>query len=201
MASLDRERYLSSTEIIDWDSPYVYSKAGSLAAGSGGDVAVTQACYLFVRDQVRHSIDHDMGPVTLSASEALRHQVGFCYAKSHLLAALLRANGIPAGLCYQRLKMSESAFCLHGLNAVFLKGHGWYRIDARGNNEQVHAEFCPPRECLAFPTSGPGEADLPEIHADPLPCVVRWASEHHDHREAVKHLPDVELVPSLTKSR
>jgi len=39
--------------------------------------------------------------VTCSASEVLREGTGICFAKSHLLAALLRAVGIPAGLCYQ----------------------------------------------------------------------------------------------------
>ncbi|MBI2949982.1 MAG: hypothetical protein HYY23_20300 [Verrucomicrobia bacterium] len=46
----------------------------------------------------------------------MEHRAGFCYAKSHLLAALLRARGIPAALCYQRLAFDAagSAFCLHG---------------------------------------------------------------------------------------
>jgi hypothetical protein len=26
----------------------------------------------------------------------------------------------------------------------FLKNHGWYRIDARGNKEGVNAQFSPP---------------------------------------------------------
>lgn len=33
---------------------------------------------------------------------------GICYAKSHLLAALLRANKIPAGFCYPRLSAYEN---------------------------------------------------------------------------------------------
>jgi transglutaminase-like putative cysteine protease len=63
--------------------------------------------------------------VTCSASEALAAGTGYCFAKSHLLAAVLRANGIPAALCYQRLALDESAeesqrrFSLHGLNAVY----------------------------------------------------------------------------------
>lgn len=69
----------------------------------------------------------------------LRHRTGFCYAKSHLLAALLRANGIAAGLCYQRLSVNGGGtpYCLHGLNAVFLKDFGWYRVDARGNKPGI----------------------------------------------------------------
>nr|WP_320193052.1 transglutaminase family protein [uncultured Desulfobacter sp.] len=65
----------------------------------------------------------------------LKYKTGYCYAKSHLLAALLRACNIPAGLCYQRLTIAnnKAPFCLHGLNAVYLQRHGWYRIDSRGN--------------------------------------------------------------------
>nr|WP_269749949.1 transglutaminase family protein [Polyangium fumosum] len=83
------------------------------------------------------------GPLTCTASEVLRHRTGFCYAKSHLLAALLRANGLPAGFCYQRLAHG-SGYCLHGFNAVELPGIGWYRIDARGNKPGIDAAFDPP---------------------------------------------------------
>jgi len=87
-----------------------------------------------------------MNPVTLKASEVLENKTGFCYAKSHLLAAFLRANRIPSGLCYQRLSVYENGppFCLHGLNAVFLPGIGWYRIDARGPWDKItlHLSIC-----------------------------------------------------------
>ncbi|MGA9085354.1 MAG: transglutaminase domain-containing protein [Methanoregula sp.] len=84
---------------------------------------------------MRHSWDYKANPVTLSASAVLERKTGYCFAKSHLLAALLRANAIPAGLCYQRLKNHADvgpAFYLHGLNAVWLEEYGWYRADARG---------------------------------------------------------------------
>jgi transglutaminase-like putative cysteine protease len=67
-----------------------------------------------------------MNPVTCKASDVLIHGTGYCYAKSHLLVALLRANGIPAGLCYQRLTIENDgpSYCLRGLNAVYLEQHG-----------------------------------------------------------------------------
>lgn len=119
-------------------------------------------------DEIRHSWDHRLNPVTCSASTVLEHGTGYCYAKSHLLAALLRANGIPAGLCHQCPGIADGRppYCLHGLNAVHLAGHGWYRIDARGNKPGIDAQFTPPVERLPFPTGLPGEADLPGIHVD-----------------------------------
>ncbi len=117
---------------------------------------------------------------------------GFCYAKSHLLAALLRANEIPAGLCYQRLTIENDSppFCLHGLNAVFLEAYGWYRVDARGNKSRVDADFCPPIEKLAFPIVSEGEADFPGIYEEPLDVVVELLEGHDSYLEVDSNLSD-----------
>ena len=64
-------------------------------------MAFTRAAFEWVRDSIGHSYDVSDPRITLSATEVLEHRVGLCYAKSHLLAALLRAEGIPTGLCYQ----------------------------------------------------------------------------------------------------
>lgn len=47
--------------------------------------------------------------VTCSASDVLQHRSGICYAKSNLLAALLRKEGIPTRFCYQRLILFEQS--------------------------------------------------------------------------------------------
>ena len=134
--------------------------------------------------------------MTCKASDVLKHGTGCCYAKSHLLAVLLRANGIPAGLCYQRLTISNDRrpFCLHGRNAVYLEDHGWYRIDARGNKKGVSAEFCPPIERLAFPIISDGEADLPEIWAKPILPVLEVLQTKSSYKEAADNLPDIQLI-------
>jgi len=189
--------YLESSDYIDWRHPEVSAKAAELAAGGGSAADVARRCFEFVRDRIRHSWDHRLNPVTCRASEVLRHGTGYCYAKSHLLAALLRANGIPAGLCYQRLSMGGSGppYSLHGLNAVWLDGHGWYRVDARGNKPGVTAEFCPPREQLAYPLLDPHEVDLPEIWAEPLPVVVTALTRHDSVERVYENLPDIEVMP------
>lgn len=192
--SMTHGRYLASSPIIDWQHPDVLAKARELSSGLDNDEEVARRCFEFVRDEILHSGDHHLDPVTLRASEVLEHRTGFCYAKSHLLAALLRANGIPAGLCYQRLSDGDG-YCLHGLNAVYLEDHGWYRVDARGNSSTVHAEFDPPREALAFPVAQEGEADLPEIWEEPVPSVVLVLSKCSSYVEVMRNLPDVELIP------
>lgn len=180
--------------MIDWGYPAVLAKAKELSAGLDGNEEIARRCFEFVRDEILHSGDHHLDPVTLRASEVLEHRTGFCYAKAHLLAALLRANGIPAGLCYQRVAAGRG-FCLNGLNAVYLEDHGWYRADARGNNEQSQAEFTPPREALALSITQKGEVDLPEVWEEPVPSVVHMLTKYTSHVEVMRNLPDIELVP------
>jgi transglutaminase-like putative cysteine protease len=166
-------KYLEPTQYIDWDTPSVLAKSRALSEGLSSPIDIAQRYFEFVRDEIKHSWDYQLNPVTCSASDVLAHGTGYCYAKSHLLAALLRANGIPAGLCYQRLTITDQPpFCLHGLNAVYLEDFGWYRLDARGNKPDINAEFCPPMEKLAFPIITDGEADLPEIWTEPLAIVL-----------------------------
>jgi transglutaminase-like putative cysteine protease len=187
--------YLRASKYIDFDDPIVSAKAAELAAGLHGDVAIAEACFKFVRDEIPHSWDHRGNPVTCKASDALKHRTGYCYAKSHLLAALLRANGIPAGFCYQRLSVGDTGapYCLHGLNAVFLEDYGWYRCDARGNKSNVDAQFTPPHEVLAFPIREPEECDLPEIWAEPLAVVTEVLERYSDVAEVHANLPDIAL--------
>jgi len=188
--------YLAADEIIDWRHPEVLAKARVLAEGAANKIDIVRRCFEFVRDRIRHSWDYRQNPVTCKASDVLRHGTGYCYAKSHLLAALLRANDIPAGLCYQRLSVGGGGppYSLHGLNAVWLEGHGWYRIDPRGNKPGVDAQFTPPVEKLAFAINERVEADLPEIWVEPLPVVVRVLTGYATVAEVAANLPDVELI-------
>ncbi len=198
--------YLQASSIIDFASPAILELAALLAEGSedisatqGRDYVIAKRCFEWVRDNIRHSWDFQSNPVTCMASSVLKHTTGYCYSKSHLLAALLRANNIPAGFCYQRLSLEDNGapYCLHGLNAVYLQDYGWYRIDARGNKDGVDAQFVPPVEQLAFPTDGKLEADFPEIWPEPLPVVVQVLTSFTDIKEAYDNLPDIPLAFSV----
>lgn len=192
MDSPELDKFLISDNIINWHHPDILDQAQKL----NKDVdqkRIALRCFEFVRDEIKHSGDYQLNPVTCIASDVLKHRTGYCYAKSHLLAALLRANGIAAGLCYQRLTISDNQppFCLHGLNTVYLADMGWYRIDARGNKPGVNAQFTPPAEQLAFPTITEGEYDLPGIWSKPHPEVVRVLSRFDDVRDVARNLPDI----------
>jgi transglutaminase-like putative cysteine protease len=187
------EQFLTDDAIVDWKHPQVLALAKSLG-GSDGTVAVAARCFAWVRDEIRHSADQGDEVVTCAASDVLQYRTGLCYAKSHLLAALLRANGIPTGFCYQRLsvKYSGPPYCLHGLNAAFLPEIGWYRADARGNRPGLSTEFTPPIEMLAFQPNGVGEATFNTIWPEPLSVVVATLQEASTMTELLSNLPDWE---------
>jgi transglutaminase-like putative cysteine protease len=158
--------YLAADAVVDHQHPAIRAQADALRAKDGDPVESAKASFLFVRDEVEHVIDARDPRVTWRASDVLRERVGICHAKAHLLAALLRAQGIPAGFCYQELS------ALHGLNAVYLHGK-WSRLDARGNRTGAGGEFSLDEEKLAWPVvAANGERDHPEIHPAPAPVVV-----------------------------
>ena len=187
--------YLKSTEIIDWRTPTVLYQAYELASDISEPIEIAQACFEWVRDSIQHSGDHKAMVTTCRASEVLAEGTGWCFAKSHLLAALLRANEIPAGICYQRLCRDDSnGFTLHGLNAVYLPEIGWYRIDSRGNKPGVDAQFCPPEERLCYFPLKDGEHDFPEVWPDPAPVIVECLLRFKRWEQMKSNLPDIAMV-------
>jgi len=190
--------YLKATEIIDYEDTAVQALAKTLAEEAVDDTDIAKRCFEYVRDEIRHTGDHKDDITIYRASDVLKHRTGWCYAKSHLLAALLRANGIPAGFCYQRLSCSEykpDIYCLHGLNWIYLEPYGWYRVDARGNKEGVDAQFDPPHEKLAFEIAE-HEFDLPDNLPEPLPEVIEVLQKYQSYEEMICHFPDIDIKES-----
>ncbi len=191
------KQYLKSSQVIDWKEPQILALAKKIASGYQRQEEIAKACFEWVRDEIYHSVDYQMNPVTCIASDVLKYKTGYCFAKSHLLAALLRANSIPAGLCYQRLSIDDKGapYCLHGFNAVYLPDHGWYRIDPRGNRQDVNTKFTPPKEQLAYSIRLPLEADFQNILAEPLPIVVNNLQSSKRWDEVLSNPPDI--LPEL----
>ncbi|HHB75344.1 MAG TPA: transglutaminase family protein [Desulfobulbus sp.] len=196
LSEREREKYTENSTVINWQHPEVVQYSAEILSKSNGEFDYIKNVFEYVRDTISHSHDFQTKVVTCTASEVLQHKTGSCYAKSHLLAALLRAQKIPVGFCYQRLSLEENGppYCLHGLNAIFLKEYNWYRIDARGNKEGVDARFTPPVEQLAFPVTEPQERNLPEIWSEPLPVIVQALQTHRTVEELYNNLPDIRLM-------
>ena len=188
------EEYLGSSQYIDLEEPWVIRVGKSLAAGDETEIA--RRAYHFVRDQIKHAWDVQDRRMTAKASQVLRQGVGICWAKANLLAALLRVNDIPAGICYQRLTLGdtpESGYCVHALNAAYLLPvNRWVRMDARGNKPGVQAEFNLEKERLAFPVREElGEVDEKVIYAQPLASTMKILEASTDALYMYLHdLPD-----------
>jgi transglutaminase-like putative cysteine protease len=190
---MEFEKYLKEDEVINFSNPKIQKLAKELAEDCKSDEEVAKSCFLYVRDNIKHLGDVKKGINTCEASDVLEHKIGLCYAKSHLLAALLRANNIPTGFCYQRLNCNEyvdGSYCLHGLNAIYLKKYGWYKVDPRGNKEGVDAKFNPPYEKLAFEV-GEGEYNIDKIYDTPIKEVVDALNKYETYEGIKDNIPDI----------
>ena len=192
--------YREPSAWVNFDHPEVqrYLAATSRSRDGRSEEAVIRADFQFVRDCVAHSWDIGSRRVTGRASEVLRHREGICYAKSHLLAALLRGRGIPAGFCYQRLTLGDTpdtGHCVHALNAAWLSSRQrWVRLDARGNKPGVDAQFSLGGERLAFAVRPDcGEVDYGAVHAEPPPEITQALEAYGDCRVMYAHHLPTEL--------
>ena len=133
------EKYLKPTEFIDSDSPEV--RAFAQEAIGGVTAPREKAIRLFYA--VRDGIYYDPYRIEASrsafkASTILRQGYGYCVTKAVVLAAVLRAEGIPCKLHFadvrnhlstERLKkmMQTDTFYYHGYNDIWLDGR-WIKV-------------------------------------------------------------------------
>jgi len=188
------EDYLAELEEVDYSHPLIKSKAAELFFTAGNELETIQIGYEFVRDQIAHSIDIESTRVTRTASEVLSYKEGICYAKSNLLTALLRGQGIQTGFCYQLLTLGDTpdtGYCIHALNAVYLQSRQcWIRLDARGNKPGVDAQFSTDEEKLAFPVRKEfGEVDYPVIYIKPNANTMDVLKRYSDCQQMYQCLP------------
>lgn len=191
--------YLEESFYVNYSDSTIVDKSESLYRLSENKLEYIEKVFLFVRDTIDHSWDIQGHRVTRTASKVLEAGEGICYAKSMLLAALLRVKGIPSGFCYQRLTIGDTpdtGHCIHCLNGVYLEGEKlWIRIDARGNTFGKNAQFNkahPEREQLAFPVRPEcGEKDYPEIYVSPAPAIIKALETNEDALDMILHgLPE-----------
>lgn len=178
--------YLECSEVIDCNNIEIQEIANKLNRDIENEIDLIKTVYEFVRDEIRHSSDAGKNTVTWKASDVLKYKHGLCFANSHLLAAILRSLEIPVGFCYQRLEF-DVRFGLHGLNAVYIKSiHKWIRLDARGNEGPVNAQFSLDNEILAYNVDdGKGEFDFPIIYAEPNKKVIDILKNSQNLDEAI----------------
>lgn len=190
------EDYLLELDEANYSNPIVKKKIEELFTSAQTEIEKAKIAFEFVRDEISHSWDIQGKQVTCKASDVLKYKEGICYAKSNLLASLLRSQGIPTGFCYQRLMLfdtPEKGYSLHTLNAVYFESlNQWIRLDARGNKTGVDAQFSIEEEKLAFSVNEKfDEKDYPVIYVKPNRKTIKVLKEHNDALEMYKnHLPE-----------
>jgi len=189
--------YLKSCEIIDFDRQplcEITNLAIEIKTYASDELSYIKNAFEYVRDKISHSADIQGNTITCKASEVLKAKEGICYAKSHLLAALLRCNQIPTGFCYQKLILDDDTapyLILHGLNAVYIESIAkWIRLDARGNKPGINAKFSTTYEKLAFPVrTKKGEEDIQTIFPSPDKNVIKALTENKSFDTLWQNLP------------
>lgn len=133
------EEYLRPTEFIDSDSPEIRDFAQKAVGDATTPKDKAVILYFAVRDGIYYDPYRiDPSPNAYKASNILRQGYGYCVAKAVVLAAVLRAQGIPCRLHFadvrnhlttERLKkmMKTDTFYYHGYNDIWLDGH-WIKV-------------------------------------------------------------------------
>ena len=205
---------LGATGVIEADAPAIRGLAGRVA----GDAVGAEAARLLF-EWVRDEIEYDMSPEIFSrddwkATSTLERGNGFCQQKAVLLAALLRAREIPAGLVFQDLLdhklpphyvefLGSQRLEAHGLTCAFL-GERWVQLDATLPRSFVErkryrlAEFDGEHDAVLAGTDADGEphfeivaelgtwADLPEKVVE-LTLGFTWLHSDEYKRVARRH--------------
>lgn len=185
--------FLQETPYIDFSSSIVRDQSKALFKGVNSELEKVRLAFEFVRDQISHSIDVNASVVTAKASDVLKHKTGICHAKANLLAALLRSQKIPTGMCYQHITRKEDdseGYIVHCFNAVHV-GHRWIKLDARGNNDHINVCFSMHEPALAF-ANRPQYKEFfwPGIFARPHRASMNALETAKNIQELLGKLPD-----------
>jgi transglutaminase-like putative cysteine protease len=128
------DEYLKPTEFIDSDSPEIREFARKAVEGAKTDREKAVKLFYAVRDGIYYD-PYRIGLTreAFKAGTILRQGYGYCVAKAVVLAAVLRAEGIPCKLHFAdvrnhlttkrlRERMQTDTFYYHGYNDIFIDG-------------------------------------------------------------------------------
>ena len=193
--------YLACSPLISCTHPLIRTRARELVHTVDHEEEQIARLYTFVRDGIRHSVDAGQTALVWSSPQVLAAGHALCFGKSHLLVALCRAIGIPAGLCYQRVKTGDGGYVLHGLAAIWIEDEGkWIRVDPRGNKPGIAAAFNPGGiEQIAYPVmDDPGEWMDPNIYAEPWESVIHLYETSSDVAAFIEGSSQINPPPRTT---
>lgn len=190
----ESERWLKPTYFIDSDDPRVAAFAREAAAGASAPREKAVRLYYAVRDGFRYDPYRiEMREEHFRASACIERGYGFCITKAVLLAACLRAEGVPARLGFGDVRNhlaterlielnNGDVFYFHGYTDVLLDG-GWVKATPAFN-----IELC--EKFGVHPLEFDGRADS-VFH--PYDKAGRRHMEYVNDRGAYDDLPFAEL--------
>lgn len=193
--------FLQESEYIDFSSPLIADRARQLFKGISTDAEKAKIAYEYVRDEISHSFDIKAKIITARASDVLKFQTGICHAKANLLAALLRREGIPVGMCFQHLTLLDDdsfGYCVHCFNAIYINNR-WFKVDARGNTNGKNAQFSLGKPILAFPNRQDyNEYFWPGIYANPHNETMKMLEKATCLQDVLDNIPDdIDMLPDI----
>jgi transglutaminase-like putative cysteine protease len=191
--------YLACSPVISCTDPAVRNRARELIRGTSTEHEQIQCLYTYVRDAISHSVDAGQSQLILKTSQVMTAGHALCFIKSHLFVSLCRSIGIPAGLCYQRLKKEDGPYVLHGLASIWIDDEErWIRLDPRGNKPGVDAQFNPHGdEKIAFPEmEDSGEWLDPHIYPEPWDVVIHLFRVSPDVSSFINASSQIQTPPS-----
>ena len=128
-------RWLRPTFFIDSDDPRIVAFARDSAGEASAPRAKAIRLYYAVRDGFRYDpYQIEMREAHFRASACIERGYGFCITKAVLLAACLRAEGIPARLGFGDVKnhlATERLLKLNNGDVFYFHGYTDVRLDGR----------------------------------------------------------------------
>jgi hypothetical protein len=141
VGDMDDRRYRDASPIVDSDDPSIRDAVrGALADAPPGNAARAETLRALVH---RHITGKDFASVFASASSVMRDRSGDCTEHAVLLAAMLRAAGIPsrlaAGVVYAReFAGVRGCYAWHMWTQALVDGQ-WRDLDATISGGPFHA--------------------------------------------------------------
>lgn len=130
----DPKDFLDPGPMVDSTNPEIAAYAAVAVEGLATDKEKAICLYYKIRDEVRYDpYSAELSVEGMKASNILANRRGYCVAKAALLAAVCRAQGIPARLGFadvrnhlttekMRQRMKTDLFYWHGYTDIFIDG-------------------------------------------------------------------------------
>ncbi len=100
------KEYLQVSEIIDWQHPTILQLAQQISSEHSTPVAIAQASFEWVRDRIKHSVDHKMNPVTCLASDVLKYGTVFLLCQEPFVSRTITRERHPNRILLSALERS-----------------------------------------------------------------------------------------------